>query len=191
MINVFKNDFYKSKNDYKFEIKIDPIDFHEGLRENMEEFKRIIRNDTPKIGELAKKIEERYAYRFCQCCFFGKVEGKIMGEYLCLDCARELYGFDKEKMEFKHVDPYTQLWYRKQKALPIFEAYLHAELGRWKAELELPQKQRELWLARAERAKAMSVYWYVKRTEISNWEEFNSKWNKVENLCRAKAEEYK
>ena len=94
-------------------------------------------------------------------------------------------------MEIKKVDPYQQLWYRKQKALPIFEAYLSAELGRWKAELELYQTQRELWLARAERAKAMSVYWYVKRTEISNWREFNSKWNKVEILCRTKAEEYK
>lgn len=126
------------KNENKFEIKIDPIDWHPGLREQMKGFEDLIRSETIERGKrLAKKIEEHYAYRFCQCCFFGKVEGEIMGEYLCLECARELYGFDKEKMELKHVDPYKQLWYRKQKALPIFEAYLHAELGRWKAELEL------------------------------------------------------
>ena len=59
------------------------------------------------------------------------------------------------------------------------------------ANMDNRRLRRALWIARAERAKAMSVYWYVKRTEISNWEEFNSKWNKIENLCRAKAEEYK
>ena len=59
------------------------------------------------------------------------------------------------------------------------------------ANMENRRLKRSLWMARAERAKAMSVYWYIKRTEISNWEEFNSKWNKIENLCRAKAEEYK
>ena len=125
------------KNIHKFEIKIDPIDFHEGLREQMVEFEKIIRSEDRGIGNLAKSIEKHFAYRFCQCCFFGKVEGRIMGEYLCLECAKELYGFDKDKMEMKHVDPYRQLWYRKQKALPVFEAYLHAELGSWKAEREL------------------------------------------------------
>lgn len=31
------------------------------------------------------------------------------------------------KFEIK-IDPYYQLWYRRQKALPIFEAYMHAEI---------------------------------------------------------------
>ena len=48
-----------------------------------------------------------------------------------------------------------------------------------------------LWLARAERARAMSVYWYVKKTEITNWNIFETKWSNIEQLCRAKAKEYK
>lgn len=131
------------ENTCKFEIKIDPINWHEGLREQMEEFENLIRSEDKGIGNIAKHIEKHYMHRFCQCCFFGKVEGQIMGEYLCLECARELYGFDKDKMELKPADPYKQLWYRKQKALPIFEAFLHAELGRWKAELEL-EKYKEV-----------------------------------------------
>jgi hypothetical protein len=133
----------ETDNKLKFEVKIDPIDLHKGLREHIDEFEKLIMAEDKGIGNIAKSIEKQFTYRFCQCCFFGKVEGQIYGEYLCLECAKELYGFDKDKMEIKRIDPYHQLWYRKKKSLPIFEAYFNAELGRWKAEQEL-EKYKEV-----------------------------------------------
>lgn len=127
------------ENIQKFEIKIDPIDFHKGLREQMTDFESTVKNEVLSGVHLAKKIEKKLASRFCHCCFFGKVAGHVMGEPLCEECARELYGitgihgeYDKEKME----DLHHQLWYRKQKALPIFEAYLSAEMRYWQSELK-------------------------------------------------------
>ena len=119
----------------KFEIKIDPLDFHPGRKDAMAEFESLIRKENPVIS-LAKRISERLNRRFCHCCFFGHVEGELMGEPLCKECAKMLYGFDlsEERQSIKKIDPYYQLWYRRQKALPIFEAYLHAELERWKLE---------------------------------------------------------
>lgn len=119
----------------KFKIKIDPLDFHPGLKDAMAEFESLIRIENPGIS-LVKRISEQLNRRFCHCCFFGHVEGEICGEPLCKECAKMLYGFDasEERPSIKKIDPYYQLWYRKQRSLPIFEAYLHAELERWKLE---------------------------------------------------------
>jgi hypothetical protein len=124
----------------KFEIKIDPLDFHVGLKDKMAEFESLIRIENPGT-KLAKKINEKLNQRFCHCCFFGKVQGSIMGEPLCKECAKVLYGFnaDEERPSIKKIDPYYQLWYRRQKALPIFEAYLHSEIERFKLELKLEE----------------------------------------------------
>ena len=129
-----------TKNTQKFEIKIDPLDFHEGLKDKMAEFESLIRMENPGT-KLAKEINKRLESRFCHCCFFGYVEGSIMGEPLCKECAKILYGFDEseEHPSIKRIDPYYQLWYRRQKALPIFEAYLHSELERFKLELKLEE----------------------------------------------------
>jgi hypothetical protein len=104
----------------------------------MAEFESLIRMNNPGKN-LAEKIEKDLKSRFCHCCFFGHVEGEIMGEPLCKECAKVLYGFDadEERPSIKNIDPYYQLWYRRQKALPVFEAYLHAELERFKLELKL------------------------------------------------------
>lgn len=123
----------------KFEIKIDPLDFHPGLKDAMAEFESLIRMTH---GEsLTKKIAEQMNRRFCHCCFFGHVEGELMGEPLCKECAKFLYGFDADEIRpsVKKIDPYYQLWYRRQKALPIFEAYLHSELERFKLEQKLKE----------------------------------------------------
>lgn len=122
----------------KFEIKIDPLDLHVGLKDNMAEFESLIRMPMPGIS-LAEKIKKDLNSRFCHCCFFGHVEGELMGEPLCKECAKNLYGFDadEEHPRIKKIDPYYQLWYRRQRALPIFEAYLHAEIERYKLELKL------------------------------------------------------
>lgn len=122
----------------KFEIKIDPLDLHVGLKDKMAEFESLIRMPKPDIS-LAEKIKKDLNSRFCHCCFFGHVEGELMGEPLCKECAKNLYGFDAddEHPSVKKIDPYYQLWYRRQKALPIFEAYLHAETERYKLELKL------------------------------------------------------
>lgn len=136
------------ENNMKFEIKINPLDCYEGLREKMQEFENSIDNLKPRTDGLAQKIEKHLKSRFCQCCFFGHVTGEIMGEALCDECARELYGITetKDQNNFLGVrlgkrafDLHYQLWYRKQKAMPIFEAYLHAELERWKAEEKLAE----------------------------------------------------
>lgn len=126
----------------KFEIKIDPLDFHVGLKDKMAEFESLIRMDNPGT-KLAKEINKRLESRFCHCCFFGRVEGVLMGEPLCKECAKALYGFDadEERPSIKKIDPYYQLWYRRQKALPIFEAYLHAEIERYKLEQQTKDKK--------------------------------------------------
>lgn len=113
------------ENTLKSEIKIDPLDFYEGLKDKM----------------VAKNIEKKLKSRFCHCCFFGHVEGELMGEPLCKECAKVLYGFDanEERPSIKKIDLYYQLWYRRQKSLPIFEAYLHSELELF----ELKQKLKE------------------------------------------------
>ena len=131
----------KDENTRKFEIKIDPLDFHVGLKDNMAEFESLIRMNNPGKN-LTEKIEKDLKSRFCHCCFFGHVEGELMGEPLCKKCAKTLYGFDadEERPSIKKIDPYYQLWYRRQKALPIFEAYLHAELERYKLEQKLEEK---------------------------------------------------
>lgn len=127
-------------NTQKFEIKIDPLDFHEGLKDKMAEFESLIRME--RLGtKLAEEINKRLESRFCHCCFFGHVEGVLMGEPLCKECAKHLYGFDEseEHPKIKKIDPYFQLWYRRQKSLPIFEAYLHSELELFKLEQKLTE----------------------------------------------------
>lgn len=49
--------------------------------------------------------------------------------------------------------------------------------------------ERSLWLARAERAKAMYTYWHIKCIEGHLL--YEHKWIVVEQLCMAKAEKYK
>lgn len=45
------------ENTRKFEIKIDPLDFHVGLKDNMAEFESLIRMNNPGKN-LAEKIEK-------------------------------------------------------------------------------------------------------------------------------------
>lgn len=132
------------ENTQKFEIKIDPLDFHVGLKDKMAEFESLIRMKRPE-KKLAEEIEKDLKSRFCHCCFFGHVEGELMGEPLCKECAKILYGFDadEERPTVKKIDPYYQLWYRRQKALPIFEAYMHAELERFKLERKLEEAKND------------------------------------------------
>ena len=124
-----------TKNTQKFEIKINLLDFYVGLKDQMAEFESLIRMKNPG-KKLAENIEKKLKSRFCHCCFFGHVEGSIMGEPLCKECAKVLYGFDadEEHPDIKRIDPYLQLMYRRKKSLPIFEAYLHSELERFNLE---------------------------------------------------------
>lgn len=128
-------------NTRKFEIKIDPLDLHPGLKDQIAEFESLIRMNPGK--KLAENVEKRLKSRFCHCCFFGHVEGILMGEPLCKECAKILYGFDpdEEHPSIKKIDPYYQLWYRRKKALPIFEAYLHAEIERYKLEQQTKENK--------------------------------------------------
>lgn len=130
------------ENTHKFEIKIDPLDFHVGLKDKMAEFESSIRMDNPG-KKLAEGIEKKLKSRFCHCCFFGCVEGEIMGEPLCKECVKNLYGFDadEEHPSIKKIDPYYQLRYRRKKSLPIFEAYLHSELERFELEQKLKEQR--------------------------------------------------
>lgn len=126
---------------YRSEIKIDPLDFHVGLKDRMAEFESSIRIVNPG-KKLAESVEKKLKSRFCHCCFFGHVEGELMGEPLCKECAKVLYGFDadEEHPSIKNIDIHYQLWYRREKALEIFEAYLHSELERFKLEQKINEK---------------------------------------------------
>lgn len=203
------------KNELKFEIKIDPLDFHVGLKEQMAEFESFLRIENPGKS-IAENIEKEMKSRFCHCCFFGHVKGEIMGEPLCAECAKILYGFDEneERPGLKKIDPYYQLWYRRQKALPIFEAYLHSELERYKLEQKLEDAkatayaesvdagmrerrlQRALWLARAEWARSSALSYhliesYPDKDVAATYKRKANKWEKSKDKCLKKAEEYK
>ena len=204
----------------KFEIKIDPLDLHIGLKDNMAEFESLIRMPRPGAS-IAEKIEKDLNSRFCHCCFFGHVECELMGEPLCKECAKILYGFDanEERPSIKKIDPYYQLYYRRQKALPIFEAYLHSEIERYKLEQKLEnvkatnytesvdagmenrRLKRALWLARAELCHRLDVDRYLRKHRNSWYNENCLTWAeaceamelkmcKAESKCRDKAEEY-
>jgi hypothetical protein len=185
------------ENTCKFEIKIDPLDLHIGLKDKMAEFESLIR--MPRLGvSIAEKIEKDLNSRFCHCCFFGIVKGELMGEPLCEECARALYGFDEKEKQprIRKIDPYYQLWYRRNRALPIFEAYLHSEVERYKLEQKLEdvkasnytesvdagmenrRLKRALWLARAARARSMKTY-----EELDNYTRNhlnrNSRWDYI------------
>ena len=141
--NILPTKGVEMMEEKKFEIKIDPLDFHVGLKDQMAEFESLIRLKMPGKN-LAEKIEKDLKSRFCHCCFFGHVEGEINGEPLCKECSKILYGFDadEERPSIKKIDPYYQLWYRRQKALPIFDAYLHEELERYKLEQKLEEAKK-------------------------------------------------
>jgi len=161
----------------KFEIKIDPLDLHPGLKDQMAEFESLIRMQMPGKS-LTEKIKKDLNSRFCHCCFFGHVDGEIMGEPLCKECAKILYGFDadEEHPTIRKTGPYTQLWWRKRKALPIFEAYLHAEIERYRFESENTELKAEIkrkegvqhrWFkrcmqARAENASLKRALWLTR-----------------------------
>lgn len=106
---------------------------------------------------------------------------------------------DKLKAEPMIInDDYMALYYPKESVdaaiaelKEVYKDSVDVKVKIWerykKAEDELRKTQRALWLARAERAKWESLYyWYA----ISN--KYKSrKFNEVELKCRAKAEEYK
>lgn len=203
------------ENTCKFEIKIDPIDLHIGLKDKMAEFESLIRMPRPGVS-IAEKIEKDLNSRFCHCCFFGHVKGELNGEPLCEECARALYGFEEneEHPRIKKIDPYYQLWYRRQRALPIFEAYLHSEVERYKLELKLEDAKasnyaesvdagmenrrlkRALWLARAEWARSSALSYHLieshpDKNAAATYKRIANKWEKVKDKCLKKAEEYK
>lgn len=136
-----------SLNGMKHEIKIDFRDFYPGLKEEMEAFEKLIK--MPSSGKtIADKVIKKFKSRYCHVCFFGCVMGEIRGEPICSYCAKELYGFDENEAKdgdllshIKMPEPKFEIWYRKRMALPVFEAYLHAELERWKLEQKLEEKE--------------------------------------------------
>ena len=129
------------------QFKINFRDCFPGLKENMEKFESSI---GPLVAgrKLAERIEKSFKNRYCHICFFGGVMGEIRGEPICSHCAKELYGFDENEAKdgdllshIKMPEPKFEIWYRKRMALPVFEAYLHAELERWKLEQKLEEKE--------------------------------------------------
>lgn len=129
------------------QFKIDFRDFFQGLKEEMEAFEKLIK--MPSSGKTtADKVIKQFKSRYCHICFFGGVMGEIRGEPICSYCAKELYGFDENEAKdgdllshIKMPEPNFEIWYRKRMALPVFEAYLHAELERWKLEQKLEKKE--------------------------------------------------
>lgn len=134
--------FENGKESNTIRISLNPIDWHKGLREQIENAEKEF-SKLPHMKNALHDIVERMSKRYCDVCFFGKPKVEAYGENLCEECAKALYGFDTSDKHptIKPADLYYQLWYRRQKALPIFEAYLHAELERYKLELKLEEVQ--------------------------------------------------
>ena len=74
----------------KFTVRLDPIELRQGLGERIDEFDKLL---EPKfsVGDLAKKIAERFEKRFCGVCFFGSVVGNVERVPLCRDCMGNMY----------------------------------------------------------------------------------------------------
>ena len=77
-----------------FQIKIDPIEMHENLREQIDAIQLEIQN---KIEGSFQKLIQRFENRFCDICFFGKPVVYAIGEHLCQECADNMYELDNEK----------------------------------------------------------------------------------------------
>ena len=101
------------------------------------------------------------------------------------DAKATLYTENERLKEGKN--DYKQFYQDTFKELESLKASHYAEMV--DAGMRERRLRRALWLARADRAKAMYTYWHVKCIEEHLL--YEHKWIVVERLCRSKAEEYK
>lgn len=78
-----------------FEISIDPIAMHKGLKEQIDKAESEIGKMLP--FKPFDKFLQNFSNRFCDVCFFGKPVCYAFGEHLCQECADNMYAIDKER----------------------------------------------------------------------------------------------
>lgn len=105
----------------KYSVRIDPIDIRPGLRQKIDEFEKLVEPQF-SVGDLVKKIAERFEKRFCGVCFFGSVVGNVEGVPLCRDCLVNMYETVEQNgvpMPTKRSDRYE--WHIRQRRADAFE----------------------------------------------------------------------
>ena len=80
-----------------------PIDFHDGLRQQIQEAQKMFADTIPAHVPSQKLIKKFYG-RFCDVCFFGKPENTIFGQSLCQECTEQMYEIDKESLKVTKKD---------------------------------------------------------------------------------------
>lgn len=130
------------------------------------------------IAELKQTIDELVSAK--------KSAEQILQNLLDCGLIKEWYFNGKFNAVLKADDPHLQIAELKAK-LEDVQASMYCDVV--DANMEIRRLRRALWLARAERAKAMYTYWHVECIEGHLL--YEHKWIVVERLCRAKAEEYK
>lgn len=93
-----ENFIENNKESNTIRISLNPIDWHKGLREQIENAEKEF-SKLPNMKNALHDIVERMSNRFCDVCFFGKPKVEAYGENLCEECANNMYELDKDNAE--------------------------------------------------------------------------------------------
>ena len=86
--------FDNDKESNKISISLNPVDWHEGLREQIENAEKEF-SELPHMKNAIHDIVERMSKRYCDVCFFGMPKVEAYDENLCEECANNMYELDK------------------------------------------------------------------------------------------------
>lgn len=134
--------FENGKESNTIRISLNPIDWHKGLREQIENAEKEF-SKLPHMKNALHDIVERMSKRYCDVCFFGKPKVEAYGENLCEECANNMYELDKD-----NTGPFPVLkrkksydWWVKDRRRRVNEAlcFAYGELARYKVKEEEPQ----------------------------------------------------
>ena len=91
-----ENFIENNKESNTIRISLNPIDWHEGLREQIENAEKEF-SKLPHMKNALHDIVERMSNRYCDVCFFGKPIGECNGERLCHLCFDNMYEYSVEE----------------------------------------------------------------------------------------------
>ena len=90
-----ENFFENNKKSNTIRISLNPIDWHEGLRKQIENAEKEFL-ELPHMKNALHDIVERMSNRYCDVCFFGRPKVVAYADNLCEECANNMYELDKD-----------------------------------------------------------------------------------------------
>ena len=93
------------------------------LQEQLDRFRKRVENEQ-KLRDGSSVYSRRLNDRFCEVCFFGKVEGVCEGMHLCKDCMDHMYEFGVDQFNTALVRRRTEYrWYIMEQRQRVYEAF--------------------------------------------------------------------